>query len=150
MKPNPIDPTYLSDCHNAPVYATGGAGDFKDSDRGITMHYECTECKQACNFHAKDTDTELDGILDAHAEYYIRHTMKFFQENGESPALSKNNKGDLQAKASISKWHRREMLKFINEHVSRETGEAGELHLSRTQVDTIKDNIGVKETKADE
>lgn len=40
--------------------------------------------------------------LDAHAEYYIRETMKFFDENGESPALSKNNDGDLAAKLALT------------------------------------------------
>lgn len=43
----------------------------------------------------------VENILDKHAEYYIRQTMKFFQENGESPALSKNNEGDLVAKRSL-------------------------------------------------
>lgn len=45
--------------------------------------------------------TELDNILDKHAEYYIRETMKFFQETGENPALSKLNKGDTEAEAAI-------------------------------------------------
>lgn len=45
----------------------------------------------------------LPEILDDHAEYYIRQTMKFFQENGESPALSKNNEGDLKTLKAIAK-----------------------------------------------
>lgn len=50
-----------------------------------------------------DPNQLLDEILDYHAEYYIGETMKFFQENGESPALSKNNSGDLAAKKAILK-----------------------------------------------
>lgn len=46
-------------------------------------------------------DSKLEEILDAHAMFYIRETVKFFQENGESPALSKNNPGDLEAKKQI-------------------------------------------------
>jgi hypothetical protein len=45
---------------------------------------------------------QLEAILDAHAEYYIKQTMKFFQEGTESPALSRNNKGDLTAKSAIT------------------------------------------------
>lgn len=46
-------------------------------------------------------DDELEKLLDSHAEYYIRQTMKFFQNEGESPALSKNNEGDLAAKTKL-------------------------------------------------
>lgn len=46
-------------------------------------------------------DEAIERLLDSHAEYYIKQTLKFFQENGESPALSKNNAGDLKAKAAI-------------------------------------------------
>lgn len=48
-------------------------------------------------------DTELENVLDKHAEYYIKETVKFFQENGESPALSKFNKGDIEAKSRLKK-----------------------------------------------
>lgn len=47
------------------------------------------------------TNDKIESLLDAHATYYIQQTMKFFQENGESPALSKNNPGDLEAKKQI-------------------------------------------------
>jgi hypothetical protein len=47
----------------------------------------------------------LEVILDKHAEYYIRETMKFFQEGGQSPALSRNNEGDLVAKAAIERHY---------------------------------------------
>lgn len=51
----------------------------------------------------KNTTLEqsIEQLLDKHAEYYIRQTVKFFVENGESPALSKNNKGDLEAKQAL-------------------------------------------------
>lgn len=49
-----------------------------------------------------DYQKRLEDILDKHAEYYIRQTMKFFQENGESPALSKNNQGDVEAKQALT------------------------------------------------
>lgn len=58
---------------------------------------------------------ELETILDKHAEYYIRETMKFFQENGESPALSKNNSGDLEAKAAINSLTLKQVLSLIGE-----------------------------------
>lgn len=51
---NNTDSKYLSDCHNVAVYVVGG-------DEG-TNHYECSECKEACNFHPKDTDSPLDEI----------------------------------------------------------------------------------------
>lgn len=44
---------------------------------------------------------DLESVLDAHAEYYIRQTMRFFQSKGPSPALSRNNEGDLAAKVAI-------------------------------------------------
>ena len=44
---------------------------------------------------------QMEELLDKHAEYYIRETMKFFQNKGESPALSRDNDGDCEAKASI-------------------------------------------------
>lgn len=50
------------------------------------------------------TGLDLEQILDAHAEYYIRQTMKFFQNEGESPALSKNNEGDMTAKQALTRW----------------------------------------------
>lgn len=65
--------------------------------------YECehrVKTTLATTTHPNNGDTQVDElkrILDAHAEYYIRQTMKFFQEGGESPALSKNNEGDLKA-----------------------------------------------------
>jgi len=43
----------------------------------------------------------IEEILDTHAEYYIRQTMQFFKNDGISPALSKNNEGDLTAKQAI-------------------------------------------------
>lgn len=53
------------------------------------------------NKHMAGIDDELEKLLDSHAEYYIRQTMKFFQNEGESPALSKNNEGDLAAKTKL-------------------------------------------------
>ncbi len=41
----------LSKCHEAPCKLVGGIGDFSDHEEGITMHYECTECGQPCDFH---------------------------------------------------------------------------------------------------
>lgn len=56
----------------------------------------------------------LEQILDAHAEYYIRQTMKFFQNEGESPALSKNNEGDLMAFAALKALALREALEIVD------------------------------------
>lgn len=47
---HPIDPKYLSDCHNSPVYVVG-------SSEG-TNHYECLRCKKSCGFHAKESTLE--------------------------------------------------------------------------------------------
>lgn len=49
----------------------------------------------------ESVDDELRQILDKHAEYYIRETMKFFQNEGVSPALSKDNLGDLEALTAL-------------------------------------------------
>lgn len=57
-----------------------------------------------------DPPKTLEQILDAHAEYYIRQTMKFFQNEGKSPALSKNNEGDLSALAEIQALIEREVV----------------------------------------
>ena len=51
--------------------------------------------------HAKPQANTIEEILDTHAEYYIRQTMQFFKNDGISPALSKNNEGDLTAKQAI-------------------------------------------------
>lgn len=48
-----------------------------------------------------EAKAELERILDSHAEFYIRQTVKFFEENGGSPKLSRNNPGDVQAKQSL-------------------------------------------------
>lgn len=53
------------------------------------------------NTDSTSIEEQVQELLDTHAEYYIKETMKFFQENGESPALSKDNKGDLTAKNQI-------------------------------------------------
>ena len=37
-----------STCCAAPVQLFG-KGDFHDSDRAVTMHYECTQCNRACD-----------------------------------------------------------------------------------------------------
>lgn len=39
----------LSSCHHAETRLVGGVGDFSDHEEGITMHYECTECGEACD-----------------------------------------------------------------------------------------------------
>lgn len=52
-EPNPI-----SKCHNAPTTLEGGLGDFKDSDRPVTMHYECTECHEACDVAIASADAD--------------------------------------------------------------------------------------------
>jgi hypothetical protein len=49
----------------------------------------------------KPLDEQIEQLLDSHAEYYIKETMQFFKNDGISPALSKNNKGDLTAKTAI-------------------------------------------------
>jgi len=46
-------------------------------------------------------DEQIEQLLDSHAGYYIKETMQFFKNNGISPALSKNNEGDLTAKTAI-------------------------------------------------
>ena len=57
------------------------------------------------------TKRTIEEILDKHAEYYVRQTMKFFQENGKSPALSKNNEGDLEAKHALLQLFKKELSK---------------------------------------
>lgn len=61
----------LSNCHQAPVKLVGGTGDFSDHDKGITMHYECTQCGKACDIDdsnnkelASQPKPSLDEILD--------------------------------------------------------------------------------------
>lgn len=44
----------LSACHQASVKLVGGVGDFSDTDEGITMHYECSECGQPCDLYNPD------------------------------------------------------------------------------------------------
>ena len=47
----------LSNCHQAPVIVKGGAEG--------TNHYECTNCKQACDLYvANNTDAIIDETLD--------------------------------------------------------------------------------------
>lgn len=79
-----------------------------DTTKDYELNY-CKVCNQMTNHlngicqkcdTTKDSEW-LDEILDQHAEYYIRQTMKFFQGNGESPTLSKNNSGDIEAKQAI-------------------------------------------------
>ena len=50
---------------------------------------------------SQSIDEKIESLLDSHAVYYIRETMQFFKNDGISPALSKNNKGDLKARQSI-------------------------------------------------
>ena len=77
----------------------------------------------------KELEKTIENILDKHAEYYIRQTMKFFSENGESPALSKNNTGDLAAKKEILKSYtpKADLVEYLNglkkEPVLSKTGE---------------------------
>lgn len=49
------EPNKLSKCHNAPV-TIEGVGDFIDGDKVVTMHYQCTECGEACDvdYYAAD------------------------------------------------------------------------------------------------
>lgn len=54
MNTNPTDDKSL--CHQAPVIVVGGRGDFNDNDKGITLHYECTECHQPCDLYAPTDD----------------------------------------------------------------------------------------------
>lgn len=58
---------------------------------------------------------ELKTILDKHAEYYIRETMRFFQNEGVSPALSKDNPGDLNALAAITAAYAEAINEVIGE-----------------------------------
>lgn len=62
---------------------------------------------------ANQTEVELEEVLQSHAEYYIRETMKFFQYKGESPALSKNNEGDLVAKYGLRALIERERAEAV-------------------------------------
>lgn len=57
----------------------------------------------------------VEEALQQYAEYYIAETMKFFQENGESPALSKNNPGDTEALASIQAATADLLLELVGE-----------------------------------
>jgi hypothetical protein len=41
--------TQLSNCHKAPVKLVGGTGDFSSHEKGITMHYQCSKCGEACD-----------------------------------------------------------------------------------------------------
>lgn len=61
-----------------------------------------------------NTSKRIEDLLDAHAKYYIEQTMKFFQSTGESPALSKNNEGDLQAKSLIMELVNEARIEEIN------------------------------------
>jgi hypothetical protein len=56
-KSTPID-SLLSKCHQAPVKLAGGLGDFRDDDRAVTMHYECTKCGEACDLYAPIQEAE--------------------------------------------------------------------------------------------
>lgn len=42
-----------SNCCNAPVHAVGEDDDFDigGSGEAVTMHYECTQCGNACDVH---------------------------------------------------------------------------------------------------
>lgn len=59
MTTQPNHSEELSDCHQAPVKLVGGRGDFSNHDAGITMHYECTECGEACDI-ANYSDDEVN------------------------------------------------------------------------------------------
>lgn len=67
----------LSKCHQAPVELSGGVGDFSDSDRVMTMHYVCTECKQPCDLYVADTSPgdEIEAILAVFASRVLASDM---------------------------------------------------------------------------
>lgn len=61
-----------------------------------------------------DLREAVEDLLDKHAEYYIKQTVKFFQRTGESPALSKNNLGDIRAKAAIEALLKADRQRLLN------------------------------------
>lgn len=67
-----------------------------------------------------EVEAEIEQILDDHAEFYIRQTMKFFRENGESPALSRNNPGDLQSKSKLTKLLLEQRIEEVDDMVVNE------------------------------
>lgn len=46
-------------------------------------------------------DERIEKILDKHAEYYIKETVKFFNDDGDPPGFTKNNKRDIASKNAI-------------------------------------------------
>lgn len=50
----------------------------------------------------QNIEAEIERILDKHAEYYIKETAKFFVADGHSPALSRSNTGDLEARQALA------------------------------------------------
>ena len=87
-----------------------------------------------------DFITELQELLDKHAEYYIKETVKFFQENGESPALSKNNKGDLEARNNIIALIKKNIPELPRKEEYSRTWIAG----ASTYKKKLESNLGVE------
>lgn len=56
-------------------------------------------------------DESLENILDAHAEYYILQTAKFFGESSESPELSKNNESDMKTMGRLTAYISKQLAK---------------------------------------
>lgn len=62
-----------SACHNAPVKLVGGQGDFSDREEGITMHYECEQCHEACDLAAppQEQPAGREAIRELLTEYRV-------------------------------------------------------------------------------
>lgn len=99
---------------------------------GLQLTSPDTKPKVTSKAHT-NSPSPIEEPLDKHAEYYIKETMKFFQENGESPALSKNNRGDSEASAALLEYID-QGLKNIEESTRQHTVPEGKHLVTRSYV----------------
>lgn len=86
-----LDPNYLSNCHNAPVYVVG--------DSEGTNHYNCSECNKLCNFHA--AKSELEKAVEEILSEYGANRALAYRNYGDKPPYSTDAE-NLKAKAKQS------------------------------------------------
>lgn len=136
----------LSNCHKAPVKVVGGAGDFSDNDRAVTMHYECSSCGEPCDVVDLKTDVHPQPVVgDDITQILAAHNIEDGEECYFWPGQTARLVAALQA-------HTDAAVEEAEEALLRDLADVGEIHHSVLdyRLEAMEEGNPRKEIESDE
>lgn len=99
-----------------------------------------------CGRCTPHSDKELESLLDEHAIWYIRRTIKLMQEGKEPSFVTGTNKQDEKSKQALLQWSDRRAEKLVVEARKSERIKVRQLYAKRNPLYTkqwIADYLGI-------